>query len=237
MKIAIMQPYFFPYIGYFQLINAVDKFIIYDDVTFIKQGWINRNSILADGSALLFSIPLNGASSYKLIRDISINELLYDKWKKKFYKTLDQYYKKAPYYEKVLSIIKIALESKHQLISAVALCSIKAVCEYLAIETEIAETVDKYSNNYLKGEDRIIDICRQEAATVYINAEGGSLLYSRNTFKENGIELSFIKSNNIVYKQFDNSFVPWLSIIDVMMFNHKSIIQHMLRSCNLLNKE
>lgn len=232
-----MQPYLFPYIGYFQLINAVDKFIIYDDVTFIKQGWINRNRILTEGSALLFSIPLSGANPYKLIRDVSINELLYDKWKKKFYKTLDQYYRKAPHYEKVLAIIKIVLESKHQLISAAALCSIKAVCEYLTIETEIAETADKYNNNYLKAEDRIIDICRQEAATVYINADGGRLLYSRNTFKENGIELRFIKSNNIVYKQFDNPFVPWLSIIDVMMFNHKSSIKQMLRSHNLLKQE
>jgi hypothetical protein len=234
MKIAIMQPYLFPYIGYFQLINAVDKFIIYNDVTFIKQGWINRNRILAEGSALFFSIPLNGASSYKLIRDVSINELLYDKWKKKFYKTLDQYYKKAHYYEKVLSIIKIALESKHQLISAVALCSIKEVCEYLAIETEIAETVDIYSNNYLKGEDRIIDICRHEAATDYINAEGGRSLYSRNAFEENKIELRFIKSNNIVYKQFDSPFVPFLSIIDVMMFNSSEEIRRMLDDYELL---
>lgn len=229
-----MQPYLFPYIGYFQLINAVDKFIIYDDVTFIKQGWINRNRILTEGSALLFSIPLSEASPYKLIRDISIDELLYDKWKKKFYKTLDQYYKKAPYYEKVLPIIKIVLESNNQLISAVALCSIKAVCEYLAIETEIAETVDKYSNNYLKGEDRIIDICRQEAAKVYINAEGGRSLYSRNTFKENKIELRFIKSNNIVYKQFDSPFVPFLSIIDIMMFNSSEAIRRMLNDYELL---
>lgn len=93
MKIAIMQPYIFPYIGYFQLINAVDKFIIYDDVNYIKQGWINRNKILLNNEDYLFTFPLKNASSYKKINEIELSENLYSKWKIKFFKTLEVYKK------------------------------------------------------------------------------------------------------------------------------------------------
>ena len=219
MKVGIMQPYFFPYIGYFQLISAVDRFIAYDDVTFIKQGWINRNRILANGEQLLFSVPLSGASSNKLIRDVYIDNALYAGWCRKFLKTLKQYYSNAPQYEKVLPMIKSVLASESQLVSTFALQSIKAVCVYLTITTEIVDTAINYNNSHLKAEDRVIDICRQEGARVYVNAAGGRELYSHVDFEKNGIELKFLKSKDISYEQSGCSFVPWLSIIDVLMFN------------------
>ena len=219
MKIGIMQPYFFPYIGYFQLTSAVDKFIAYDDVTFIKQGWINRNRILANGSSLLFSVPLSGAGSHTRIRDVSINKTLYAGWRKKFYKTLEQNYRKAPQYEEFLPMIKDVLDSEPQLISGLAIHSIKAVCAYLDITTEIVETATNYRNSHLKAEDRVIDMCRQEGAQIYVNADGGRELYSHDNFKRNGIDLKFLKSRDISYKQSGYPFVPWLSIIDVLMFN------------------
>lgn len=218
-SIALMQPYIFPYIGYFQLISAVNRFIVYDDVTFIKQGWINRNRILAHGAPLFFSIPLSGASSHTLIREVHINKTLYVEWRNKFYKTLEQYYRKALQYEQVLSIIKDVLNGEPQLISVLAVLSIKAVCGYLGITTEIIETATKYDNRHLKGEDRVIDICRQENARVYVNAIGGRELYSCDNFKRNNIELRFLRCGEISYRQFRYTFVPSLSIIDVLMFN------------------
>ena len=219
MKVGIMQPYFFPYIGYFQLISAVDRFIVYDDVTFIKQGWINRNRILANGEQLLFSVPLSGASSNKLIRDVYIDNALYAGWCRKFLKTLKQYYSNAPQYERVLPMIKAVLASESQLVSTFALQSIKAVCTYLTITTEIVDTAINYNNSHLRAEDRVIDICRQEGARVYVNAAGGRELYSHVDFEKNGIELKFLKSRDVSYEQLGCPFVPWLSIIDVLMFN------------------
>lgn len=219
MKIGIMQPYFFPYIGYFQLIKAVDRFIVYDDVTFIKQGWINRNRLLANGSSLLFSVPLSGASSYAFIRDVRIKCELYDGWRKKFCKTLEQCYRKAPQYENVLPIIKDVIGSKPRMISNLAVRSIKMVSDYLGITTEIVETAINYNNSQLKAEDRVIDICRQEGAQIYVNVAGGRKLYSHDNFKRNGINLKFLDTKDISYQQLEHPFVPSLSIIDVLMFN------------------
>jgi len=228
VKIAIMQPYLFPYIGYFQLIHAVDRFIVYDDVTFIKQGWINRNRILVNGEPLLFSVPLSGASSNKLIRDIQINNAPYIVWRKKFFKTLEQNYRKAPQYEKILSIMKDVFGDEPQLISILAIRSIKVTCAYLDITTGILETAINYSNSHLKAEDRVIDICCKEHAQTYVNAAGGRELYNKDNFKRNGIDLYFLKSKYISYKQLEYPFIPWLSIIDVMMFNSKETIKTFL---------
>jgi hypothetical protein len=232
--IALMQPYSFPYIGYFHLINAVDRFIAYDDVTFIKQGWINRNRILANGAPLLFSIPLSGAGSHTLIRNVGINNDTYASWRNKFYKTLGQCYGKAPMYEKVLPMIMDVLAGEHKRISTFAIHSIKAVCAYLAITTDIVETAIDYRNSHLKAEERVIDICCQENAHVYVNSPGGLELYSHENFKKKGIELVFIKSIDITYQQFGFNFVPSLSIIDVLMFNTIETIRQLINQYELV---
>lgn len=228
MKLAIMQPYFFPYIGYFQLIKAVDKFVAYDDVTYIKQGWINRNRILANGAPLIFSVPLSGAGSHVLIRDVKINMNLFSAWRTKFFKTVEQYYKKAPQYEQVLPLLQDVLVGQPTHISHLALHSVKLVCSYLNIDTYIMETAVSYGNNDLKSEERVIDICRQECTDIYVNAVGGQNLYSSDKFKANGINLQFIKSKYVSYNQFKAPFVPWLSIIDVLMFNSYESVQNIL---------
>src|SRR4051812_42347879 len=104
MRLAIMQPYIFPYIGYFQLIAAVDAFVIYDDVNYIKQGWINRNRILFNGKDLLFTVPLENASSFKKINEVSVHKHLYEGWKVKFGKSLRATYFKAPYFNEIISL-------------------------------------------------------------------------------------------------------------------------------------
>lgn len=234
MKLAIMQPYFMPYIGYFQLINAVDKFIFYDDVTFIKQGWINRNQILINNQAKMFSIPLSNASSHVLIKDVLISESAYQKWKKSFLNSILFSYKKAKNYLKINALIEKILEKRPETISELAIKSVIEVAQYLDLKTEFEICSDVYSNAYLSGQNRVLDICRNEKATTYINPVGGMELYSKSVFQEKNIELFFIKANKSVYPQFSEEFVPFLSIIDVLMFNDIEDIQKQLDNFTLL---
>jgi hypothetical protein len=235
MKLAIMQPYLFPYIGYFQLLAAVDKFVIYDDVNFIKGGWINRNNILINKKSNLFTVPLNKASSYTLINETKINLKFYNIWKVKFLRSLEQSYKKAPHFTEVYNLIENVLEIKeNDLISELAVNSIKEVSKYLQLGTEICETSEIYNNKTKSGQERVLDICGIEKASQYINPIGGIELYSKNTFKEKGIMLNFIKSKPIIYAQFDNDFSPWLSIIDVLMFNSINEVNKMINQYELV---
>jgi len=232
MKLSIMQPYIFPYIGYFQLINAVDKFVIYDDVNFINKGWINRNRILNNGKDSLFTIPLKEASQNKLINEIDIN---WDSaWKSKFIKTLEQCYKKAPFYTEILPIIEQTLSVDNEPVSKVIEYNLKLICNYLNIKTEIVSSSAIYQNTYLKAQERILDICLQEKVSQYINPIGGLELYDKKFFEAKGLRLNFIKSNSIEYPQFKNEFVPWLSMIDVLMFNSKEKIKEFLDNYELV---
>lgn len=217
MKLAIMQPYIFPYIGYFQLIRSVDKFVMLDDVSYINKGWINRNNILVNGKANLFSIPLKDASQNKLINEIDI--LQDGKWQSKFLKTLTLSYKKAASFENVYSLIEEIINSPESNISAFNHNAIVKIVNYLSIDTAIVSSSSVYNNQNLKAQNRIIDICLQEKASVYINPAGGVDLYNKEDFKQQGIEFHFIKSGDVTYNQFKNEFVPWLSIIDLLMFN------------------
>lgn len=234
MKLAIMQPYFMPYIGYFQLIKIVDKFIFYDDVTFIKQGWINRNKILINNQAKMFSIPLSNASSHVLIKDVLISEIAYQKWRKSFLNSIVFSYKKAKNYSKIYALIEKILEKKPETISELAIKSVVEVAQYLDLRTEFEICSDVYSNTYLSGQNRVLDICINEKAITYINPVGGMELYSKSVFQEKNIELFFIKANKSVYPQFSEEFVPFLSIIDVLMFNDLEDIHKQLDNFTLL---
>lgn len=232
MKVAIMQPYFFPYISYFQLINAVDEFVVYDDVNYIKKGWINRNNILVNNGSFLFKIPLIKSSQNKLINQISIDNN--ENWKLDLLKTIEYSYKKAPYFENVFPIIKEILFQEKNDLSKFLVFSLKLVCNYLNIKTKIILSSSIEKNNDLKGQDKIIEICKKLNATTYINAIGGQELYNKNDFSKNNIALNFIHSDSISYDQFKNQFIPYLSIIDVMMFNSLDDIKEMFSKYELL---
>lgn len=232
MTIAIMQPYIFPYIGYFQLINAVDKFVIYDDVNFINKGWINRNQILVSGKPHLFTIPLKDASQNKLIHEVEL--AVNDPWKKKFLKTIQQSYQKAPNYQKVFLLIEEIVNFGAETIAELTLHALRQVCAYMQIDTEIVDTSKVYNNTDLKAQERILDICRQEKASHYINPIGGMELYDKNIFEKEQIRLDFIKSVASPYLQFKNAFVPWLSIIDILMFNDDENIAKLLKEFELI---
>lgn len=229
-----MQPYLFPYIGYFQLINAVDKFIIYDDVNFIKQGWINRNKILVDGIAHLFTVPLNNQSSFNNINLTIINEKLYMLWVNKFLNTIRYNYQKAPYYSAVFPLLQKAFQDDEKHISTIAIKSLKLVCDYLQIFTVFELSSMKYENQHLSSQNRVLDICTKEHASNYINPIGGVDLYSQKAFLEKNIILNFIKPLKTEYVQFNKAFVPNLSIIDVLMFNDISSIKKQLNNYELV---
>jgi len=233
MKIAIMQPYAFPYIGYFQMINAVEKFVFYDDVNYIKGGWVNRNQILNNNEKQYFTIPLVKASPNKLISEIEINidSKEYLKLKQKIQLT----YSKSPYFDKVSPLIEDILNKKYNRISEFAIKSTIEICNYLGIKTHFfVSSIDFAKTKGLDRAERLIEICRKENCNTYINAIGGQELYTKDYFSQHGIDLKFIKTNEIIYNQFKNDFIPWLSIIDVMMFNSVEEIQIMLDNFELL---
>ena len=228
MRIAIMQPYFFPYLGYFQLINCVDTFVIFDDVNFINRGWINRNNILLNGSPHLIHVPLIEASQNKLINEILV--VSETKWRTKLLKNIEHSYKRAPYFDPVYAIFESVIQSSHALISLLNLFGIQKVCDYLKINTKLVESSSIYENKSLKGQDRIIDICKKEKAEQYVNPSGGIELYDKSIFKEEGIQLNFLISKKTPYQQFKNEFVPYLSILDIMMFNSVEEINDLLNN-------
>lgn len=232
MTIGIMQPYIFPYIGYFQLINRVDKFIVYDDVAYINKGWINRNNILINGKASMFTLPLINASQNRLIREIETDNL--EAWSRKFLKTIEQSYKKAPFYQETLAMLTQVFQSDPANIAELCTESLKATCQYLGINTEIVDSSVIYKNQHLKAQERILDICLQENADHYINPIGGMAIYDKQLFADNKILLNFIKSKPVKYKQFNNEFVPWLSMIDLLMFCSVEAIHDYLKEFELV---
>jgi hypothetical protein len=230
MKLGIMQPYFFPYIGYFQLINAVDKYVIYDDVNWINRGWINRNRLLLNGKDFMFNIIVLGASQNKLINEITVEAN-----QSKLLKTIETAYKKAPFYVTVFPLIKSIIDFENKNLARYLGDSLIQIANYLDMTTEFIYSSDiKGKKSSLKGQDKILDICKVLGATEYSNAIGGQELYDKVEFEQNGIKLSFLKTHPIEYKQFKNEFVPNLSILDVLMFNSVEEIKGMMRMYELV---
>ena len=227
-----MQPYFFPYIGYWQLIHAVDKFVVYDDVNFIKKGWINRNNILLNKNAHLFTLPLSKASQNKLINEINLQENLTER--QNILKTIYSAYTKAPYFYKIKDILETIIMYDELNLSLYLQNQLKIISDYLCINTEFLLSSELQNDKSLHSQDKILDICKFLNADEYINPIGGLELYDKNIFLQKGIQLYFIKTWDIEYKQFGNNFIPNLSIIDVMMFNSPEQIKKMLDNYELI---
>jgi len=229
MRIAIMQPYIFPYIGYFQLIKSVDKFVFYDDVNFIKKGWINRNRIIVNGMINYFTIPLKSASQNKIIKEIEYLDV------KKIIKKIDQAYKKAPFYKEVMPIIERCLLSDSFYISDLAAKSVICVSEYLDISIPFYfSSLINPDNNGKSRVERLVNICNLCDSKIYINNYSGNTLYTKEDFAEYGIDLHFLKPKIFKYRQFNSEFESGLSIIDVVMFNEKELIQYYLKQYTLV---
>lgn len=226
MKIGIMQPYFFPYIGYWQLMNAVDKYVIYDDIQYIKGGWINRNRILMNGEPKIINLVMSGASPNKLISEVgTANDKIY---KNKLLKTITHSYMKAPFFEDVYTLIEEIILCEKEVLSLYLENLIRRIAEYLEMNTEFVLSSDIEKDNALKGQDKVIEICKRLGVSEYYNAIGGKELYSKEAFHTDGINLQFLRTDFITYTQYNNVFHPNLSIIDLMMFNSKEEIKKML---------
>ena len=234
MRAAIMQPYMFPYIGYFQLIQAVDTFVFYDDVNFIKKGFINKNYILNKEDKLAFVIPCKKISQNKKINETTLD---FDKKAQlKLLKTLQQTYHKAPCYNSVYPMLEDFILAQNRIsISKMAIDSVKLVCDYLEMDINVkVSSTTFFESVELKKEERLMEICKQLQATTYVNAIGGQILYDKSSFKEEGIDLKFLKPEPTTYKQYENEFVPWLSIIDVLMFNSKNQTLELINNFKLV---
>ena len=215
-----MQPYIFPYIGYFQLIHAVDTFVFYDDVNFIKGGWINRNRLLINGAERLVTFPCLGASQNKLI-----NQVVIDSNSRSYRKILNSIqfnYQKALYFSEVYAILNSVLKNENVTIANLAGQSIVSVLNYLNIKKNIKYSSEEFSDTRgLDKAERLIKISRALNAEVYVNSIGGRDLYRREDFAEFNIKLKFLEPCLKSYGQFSSPGITNLSIIDVLMFNSK----------------
>lgn len=228
-KLAIMQPYFFPYLGYWQLMNAVDRFVIYDDVHYIKGGWINRNRILVHGAANFITMPLRGASSFRRICDIALVSA--PRWRTDMLKTLDMAYRKSPCFAEVFPVIEKLITFETDRLAEILAHQLQTLARFMGLSTEFVVSSRRYGNDHLKGAARVLDICRTEGAQTYINAEGGQALYDARSFAAAGVELRFLRMRAQPYPQRSSAFVPGLSIIDVLMALGPHGMNEQLTSC------
>lgn len=228
MKLAIMQPYFLPYLGYFQLISAVDRFVFYDDVSFIKGGWINRNRILVQGKTSWITVPVSNGSSNVTIRDVMISDK-WEYWTRKTLRTIAESYSKAPFFESAYGMFESWLSTNYRGIAELNLTICQDICSYLNIDTVIVSSSTIYGNSELSSVNRVLDICRRENASSYVNASGGRELYIRDAFREEGIQLQFLSAELPQYDQGKGGFVPGLSILDLLMHNSADSLYTMVQ--------
>lgn len=229
MRLAIMQPYFMPYIGYFQLINVVDEFVLYDNIEYTKKGWINRNRILVNGKDEYVSIPLKKDSDFlhvnqRFLSDSSLAEM------NKILNKIGEVYRKAPHYTQTMALLNDIFLYEEKSLFEFIKHSILKTLTFLNIQTPIVISSTIPIQHHLKSEEKVLAICKNRQAQTYINPIGGLTLYSHATFKQNQINLQFIKSNLFQYPQFNNEFVPWLSIIDVLMFNDVDKVKQIINT-------
>jgi hypothetical protein len=233
MKLALMQPYFFPYLGYFQLVHAVDRFVFYDDVNYIKSGWINRNRYLQGTEPRYFTVPTEGASSFVPINAVGI-DARNPGWKRKLTETLRVAYKDAPNADDGMRLLHDVLDAPVAGIAEMARLSVERTLDYLGVKREIVPSSSKYGNAELKGPARVVDICRREGATTYVNAPGGKDLYQPGDFAAVGCELAFLAPQLPAYDQGNGeAFVPGLSVLDAIMRCGPERVSNMLRAHGL----
>jgi hypothetical protein len=233
MKIAIMQPYLFPYIGYFQLMNTVDEFVVYDNIEFTKKGWINRNRILVNRKDSFITLPIKNDSDYLDVRA----RHLADSWnseKTKMLNRIKESYRKASQFDSVYPMIEKCVSFEDSNLFNYILNSLMEIKKYLDIKTPFIISSTIPIDHTLKAEKKVMAICKARNADIYVNPIGGIQLYNKDEFQNEGIALHFLKTNDFEYKQFQHAFVPWLSIIDVMMFNPKEELTEYLKLFNLL---
>lgn len=220
-----MQPYLLPYIGYWQLLAAVDRFVVYDNIQYTKRGWINRNRFLRNGTDAMFTVPVKAGSDFLDIRERSIAD---DFDPGTILRSIGAAYRKAPFFSETLSVVDQALEAPSRNLFEYLLHGMRIVARHLGIETPIVVSSSVPIDHGLRAQQKVIAMCRALGADTYYNPTGGRDLYSKEDFARNGIALGFVQSRTTPYAQFGEAFVPALSIVDVMMFNEPAVVRSML---------
>jgi len=218
MRIAVMQPYFLPYIGYWQLIRAVDTFVVLDDVNYINRGWINRNRISVRGEPCWMTLPLVGASQNKLISEIDL--LPDDGWKSRLIKKVELSYQGEASFLPTKRLFEELMECAAGNLSSFLAGSIQRICGLLGLATEIIPTSSIFPKGNLKGQHRILDICTTLGADEYLNPPGGRDLYDSGLFADSGITLMFLDAPKIELGLKSGSRSgETLSLLDTLMMN------------------
>jgi hypothetical protein len=226
----VMQPYFLPYIGYFQLISTADLFIVYDNIKYTKKGWFNRNRMLQNGKDVMFSLPLKNDSDHL---NVCQRELAADFSRAKLLNQFKGAYQRAPYFSETFPLVEAIVRHEDRNLFRFLHHSLIKTCEHLGIATEFRVSSEIAIDHDLKNQEKVLALCQSVGANTYVNAIGGMELYSTERFLEKNIDLKFIRSKPFEYLQFGDAFVPWLSIVDVLMFNRMDTI----RTCISTNYE
>lgn len=226
MRLAIMQPYFLPYLGYFQLIAAVDVFVVYDNIEYTKKGWINRNRLLRGPEAVTFSLPLKGASDFLTVGQ---RELAADFRPVKLLNQIKAAYQKAPFFQATFELMERIVQHPEPNLFRYLHHSLELMCQHLDIPTKRLVSSEVPIDHALRKQDKVIAFCRSLGATIYINPIGGVELYSKPEFQFHGIDLMFLRMLPWEYPQLGEPFVPHLSVLDVLMFNPIEAVRERVR--------
>lgn len=234
-KIGIMQPYFLPYIGYFQLMDMVDEFVIYDNIEFSRASWIRRNRMLQNGKDVYFTLPIKKDSDFLDVNQRYLADN-FDNEAGRLVRRIESNYSKAPFFKEFFPIVEKIIYYEERNLFDYILNSVVKIKEYLNIATPIL-TLSKFGKDIqrLRAQDKVIGVCKALQATHYINSSGGTHLYDSESFQKENIELLFFRAKQFEYPQFDNDFIPFLSILDVCMFNSISQVQEYLNHYEIIN--
>ena len=220
MRVGIMQPYFFPYMGYWQLLKAVDVFIVYDDVNYISRGYINRNYITINNRLQRITLNIQKASINKHINQLRISDNKSD-----IFKTITHTYKNYPQYQNVIDMLRDIIYYKENNLAEYLTYQIFKISEYLNAGVSIVRSSDLQNDKSLAGQNKIIDICKYQNCTEYINVPGGIKLYDKSVFHKNSIRLTFIKPD---------TNIPYVSIIDLLMKYDRSYLWDLIQQYTLI---
>lgn len=222
-----MQPYFLPYIGYFQLIAAADEFVVYDNIKYTKKGWINRNRMLSNGQDVMFSLPLKNAPDHL---DVVERELAPGAERHRWLARLKGAYRHAPHYAQTAPLLERIAACPEANLFRFLHHALLECCAHLAIDTPVRISSSVAIDHALTAQDKVLALCQALGARSYLNPIGGTELYARADFAARGIDLRFLRARPCPYRQFgDAPFVPWLSIIDVLMFNPLETVRAWVR--------
>lgn len=231
MTLGIFQPYFLPYIGYWQLMAMVDRFVVYDNIEYTKKGWINRNRFLQGGTDAYFTVPIKKGSDFLTVAERQVADV-FDR--DKLLRTLSASYRRAPQFDTVFPVIERIVRAPLNNLFDYVHHSLVEMARFLEIETPMVVSSTMAIDHTLKAEQKVLALCKAMGADRYVNPIGGQALYSPAAFAAESIRLDFMQSRLREYPQFGNTFVPNLSILDVLMFNPKATVRAMLSEVDVI---